>query len=345
VEQANARGGIYVPEYDKKIPVELVLYDDKSDPGTTVKMVEKLMVEDQVDVLLPPWGTAWHYAIAPLVNQYEYPLIGTSCASMELRDQWEDLPYFFVMEIETPKMAKSLVDLLVELGVETCAVPYVSTSYGIDWWNASEPLLEEAGIEILLVETYPLETTDLSPLLKEIKALNPDALLGFSYPGDSQLIVEQSKVIDFNPKFMTVLVGAASPVFRDKFGAEMLEGVAGSGVFNRDVPNPGAAEYFDAYTARWGVEPDRWETYNYAMLQVWEQVIAEVGLDREAQRDYIANNTFPTMWGYINFVDQYNVDSAGDIGQWQNGEFEVIAPKAKREAAGIEVIYPKPEWP
>lgn len=345
VEQTNAKGGIYVPEYDKQLPVELILYDDKSDPGTTVKMVEKLMVEDKVDVLLPPWGTAWHYAIAPLVNQYQYPLIGTSCGSTALRASADELPYFFVVERQTTEMEKSLVEVLVEMGVETCAIAYVETQYGIDMWNAIVQPLQDAGIETLLVETYPLEVTDLSPLLKEIKALNPDALLGLSYPADSFLIVEQSKIIDFNPKFMLVAVGAASPVFRDKFGVDLIEGITGHGVWNAHVPYPGASEYFDAYTARWGVEPDRWETYNYAMLQIWEQVISTVGLDREKQREMIATEIFPTMWGNINFVDQYNIDSAGDIGQWQDGEFWPIAPKAKREAMGVQFVYPKPEWP
>ncbi len=346
VEQTNARGGIYVPEYDKRIPVELILYDDGSDPGKTVKLVEKLILQDKVDVLLPPWGTAWHYAIAPLVNQYKYPVIGTSCASTKLKSMSSQLPYFFVVEIDTQTMAESLVGLLKELGVKTAAVPYVSTSYGIDWWNASKPLLKEAGIKVLLTKSYPLGVTDLSPLLKEIKALNPDALLGYAYPGDSMLITEQSKVIGFNPKFYLVLVGAAMPAFRDKFGKETVEGITGAGTWNPNVPYPGAKEYFDAYLKKWGVEPDRWETYNYAALQIWQQVIEKVGLDREKQRNLIATETFPTMWGNIKFVDQYNIDSAGDIGQWQNGEFVPVAPKEKREAAGVKrVVYPKPPWP
>ncbi|NIQ37194.1 MAG: ABC transporter substrate-binding protein [Proteobacteria bacterium] len=346
VEQVNGRGGIFVPEHGKRLPVDLILYDDRSDPGTTVRMVEKLILEDKVDVILPPWGTAWHFAVAPLVNKYKYPMIGTSCASATLKMMAPNLPYFFVMEIYTARMAESLVELLQELGVKSAAVIFVSTLYGIDWWEASKPLLKKAGIDVVLLESYPLEVTDLSPLLKKIKSLNPDALLGYAYPGDSHLITEQSKVIDFNPKFFTVLVGAASPVFRDKFGADVVEGITGCGVWNPKVPYPGAREYFDAYVAKWGVEPDRWETYNYAALQIWEQVISKVGLDREKQRQMIASDTFPTMWGNIKFVDQYNIDSPGDIGQWQNGEFEAVAPRAKRLAAGVErVVYPKPPWP
>ena len=86
VEEVNAKGGIYVKEYDKRIPVEVIRYDDKSDAGTCVKLVEKLILDDKVDLLLPPWSTAFHFAIAPIVTKYQYPVIGPTVDSMKLRE-------------------------------------------------------------------------------------------------------------------------------------------------------------------------------------------------------------------------------------------------------------------
>ena len=40
VKEVNAKGGIFVKEYNKKLPVEIIRYDDKSDIGTVVKLVE-----------------------------------------------------------------------------------------------------------------------------------------------------------------------------------------------------------------------------------------------------------------------------------------------------------------
>ena len=62
VKVVNASGGIYVKEYGKKLPVELLIYDDKSDIGTMTRLLEKLIMEEKVDFLLPPWGTAMHFA-------------------------------------------------------------------------------------------------------------------------------------------------------------------------------------------------------------------------------------------------------------------------------------------
>src|SRR4030042_3721009 len=45
VEGVNARGGIYVKEYGKKLPIKWIQYDDKSHHGTMVSVIEKLILE------------------------------------------------------------------------------------------------------------------------------------------------------------------------------------------------------------------------------------------------------------------------------------------------------------
>ena len=49
IDEVNERGGIYVEEYGKKLPIELKLYDDTSDMNTMITLLEKSMVEDKVD--------------------------------------------------------------------------------------------------------------------------------------------------------------------------------------------------------------------------------------------------------------------------------------------------------
>ena len=85
VETVNAQGGIYVKEYGKKIPVEIIRYDDKSDIGTAVKLTEKLLLQDKVHFILPPWGTASHFAIAPIINKYKSPVVGITVSSVKLK--------------------------------------------------------------------------------------------------------------------------------------------------------------------------------------------------------------------------------------------------------------------
>ena len=95
VDQVNAEGGIYVKEYGKKLPVEMKVYDDKSDLGTMIRLLEKLIVEDKVDFVFPPASTAFLFAAGPVANKYNYLLFGAEGGATSIKDQLPALPYFF----------------------------------------------------------------------------------------------------------------------------------------------------------------------------------------------------------------------------------------------------------
>lgn len=344
VEEVNAKGGIFVKELNKKLPLELKIYDDKSDLGTAVKLVEQLILKDKVDFILPPWGTAMNFAIAPVINKYKYPVIGPTISSEKLREIAHKVPYFFGILNMPREQAEALVEVLVEVGVKKVALIYVADAYGIEWTSKMAPDLGLKKIDIAVFQSYPLDTKDLSPLLKTIKAADVDAVLAMSYPGDTFLLTKQAKELGYNPKLFYLGVGVAFPVYKQMFGGpDVVEGIMGAGAWNPKVPYPGAKAWYDRHVKRWGTEPDFWASaFAYASLQILEQSIEKVGLDRKKVRDFIATQTFPTVIGPVKFDGGFNVQSPGEIGQWQKGQFEIVASKAKRTA---QPIYPKPPWP
>jgi branched-chain amino acid transport system substrate-binding protein len=228
------------------------------------------------------------------------------------------------------------------MGVKTAAVIHHTDLHGIEFAGHVVPMLAVSGIDVSLYKSYPLGAKDLSPLLKKIKALDVDAFIAFSYPPGTFLITEQSKAIGLNPKLFYATVGVAYPAYRDKFGADTVEGVMGAGVWNPNIPVKGAREWYDAYVKRWQVEPDRWGTAGgYATGQIMQKAIEIAGtLDGEKVRDVIASETFDTVLGPLKFENQFNTFYPGHVGQWQSGEFEVV-DKATRTN---EPIYPKPAW-
>ena len=186
---------------------------------------------------------------------------------------------------------------------------------------------------------------DLSPLLKKVKAANVDALLAFSYPPGTFLITGQAKAIALNPKLFYCSIGTAFAPYRDAFGAKTVEGVMGTGAWNPKVPYKGAKEFWERMVAFSGAGKVDWygNAFVYSSVQVLEQAIEKAGtLDRVKIKDIIASETFDTVIGPVKFENQFNVQSPGEVGQWQNGAFEVVAGKEKRTA---QPIYPKPAWP
>lgn len=343
-EQTNAKGGLFVKELNKKLPVEIIFYDDNSDVETCRKMVEKLIVQDKVDFMLPPWGTAFNFAVAPLVSKHKQIIIGSSVSSAKWQDISAKAPYAFIILNQPQQQARDLVDLLKQVGVKSVAVVHVADLFGIEHTQSFMDAVKGSGIKVALKKSYPLGVTDLAPLIKTIKAENVDAMVAYSYPDSTFLFTKQMIALNYNPKALFLGVGAQFPDYRDAFGAEAVRGVMGVGAWNPKVKANGAKEFFDAYVKRWKKEPPRWgEASSYAALQILEQAIAKTGtLDRAKLREVIASDTFDTVVGKVHFVKQANPDYTGSVGQWQGAEYEVVSPQGKRTA---EPVYPKPAWP
>ena len=106
-DSVNQKDGIIVKDLGKKLPVELVYYDDKSSPETAVKVYEKLITQDCVDLVLTPWGTTIHFAVAPLAEKYKLPMVGSMAASVKMRDI-KSRYFWFITSAIPDKQMKAL---------------------------------------------------------------------------------------------------------------------------------------------------------------------------------------------------------------------------------------------
>jgi len=343
VEEVNKNGGIYVKEYGKKLPVELIRYDDKSDIGTMTNLLEKLILEDKVDFVFPPWGTAWLFAAAPVANKYKYILIGGPGGALKLKEL--NVPYFFQVLNFSETQAPALADIFKEVGVKSVAVIYRGDLHGVEYGDAMAPYFKKKGIEVKLKKSYPPGIKDLSPLLKEAKSLHVDAFCAASYPDGGMLLTGQAIELGINFNALFITVTPFSPnLYRDTFGTNVVEGVMGGGAWNAKT-SPGAKEFVDKFVARFGMEPDYWGgLYYWSSLQHFQQAIEKAGtLNQKKIRDIMAKERFDTALGPFWYDEsRYFVNHPGEIGQWQKGVFEVIDPGKKRTAPPE---YPKPAWP
>jgi len=340
-EQVNARGGLAVAGGGRR-PVELVSIDDRSEIETAVRFYEKLASDDKVDLMLPPWGSAMNFAIAPVASKHGYPLIGPTAISGKFKEL--AIPYFYTLlvqpEGQMQAVAAMLKDLKAQGKISKVAVAYVSDLFGIELHGATGPAFRAAGLEVVDTKSYSLGVKDLSPLLKGFKAAGADCFVGLTYPPDNILVTGQAKEVDWNPNVFFTGVGTAFPFYRDRFkGAEGVMGIAG---WNPKVKFPGAKEYYDAHVKKHQKEPDRWASaFAYASLQILERCVAEVGLDRPKIKAMLDATEFQTLAGPIKFTKGENVATPGMVGQWQKGEFELIWPKS---GATGHAVTPKPAW-
>jgi branched-chain amino acid transport system substrate-binding protein len=336
-EQVNAAGGLSVG--GKKRKIELIGFDDRSEPETMVRTYEKLMGSDKVDLILPPWGTGMNFALMPLAQRHKYPMLSCTATGRKLLSLKN--PYFFPLLQQPDVMMEALATYLKARGTSSAAVIHVDELFGLEQAAALEKAFKEKNIQIVEKKSYPIGVKDLQPVLRDIKDKSPGAFVALSYPPDTFLITGQAKALAFNPSAFYAAVGTAFPVYRDKMGAATVQGVMGLGTWNPKM-SAKAKAYFDAHVARWKKEPDRWASAHcWAGLEILQQAVEKVGLDRAKIRAHIAATEFDTVIGKIRFRNGENVATPGVVSQWQNGEFEVVWPP---DRATAPALFPKPSW-
>ena len=343
VKVVNAEGGIFVKEYGKKLPVELLIYDDKSDIGTMTRLLERLILHDKVDFLLPPWSTAFHFAAAPIINKHEYILIGGAGGAMKLKDYSADLPYYFQTLNFAETQVPTLIEILEELGLKKVAIIYHDDLHGVEYTEAAVPAFTDQGFEVVMKQSYAMGVKDLSAQLKQAKRLNADAFVGFSYPDEVMLITGQAISLGMNFKAFAFTVCPAFTFYNDAFGPA-VEGVIGGGAWN-EKSSAGAKKFSEQYKKVMG-KPigNYWGALTwYSAMQHFQQAVEKAGtLNQKKIRDILATETFDTALGPFHYDNRrIFVDHPGNWGQWQKGTFEVIDAGSKRTAAPII----KPDWP
>ena len=342
VKDVNDAGGLNVK--GKKMKIEVIEYDDRSNSEEMVKAVERLATQDKVDFILPPWSTAMNLAAAPIFNKYGYPHLAVTAntnRSPEMVKRWPNLTFWLGLPSELIDGLVTTLDTLRKDGKigSKIAMAAVGDQFGIEQSAAAREGFKKAGFEVVYDKSYPFGSQDLQPIVKDAQATNPDVFVAFSYPPDTIGLTDQSKIAGFSPKVFFVGVGTAFPLFKQKFGAS-AEGVMGIGGSNADLPS--LKKYIEHHKAVMGREPDRWASpVTYASLQVLQQAIEKVGkLDREAVIKEINTGSFDTIIGKIQLKDNH-YKGVWAVGQWQGDNFYGVAPKQDGARAPI---VPKPAW-
>ena len=344
VKEVNDKGGLKVGS--KRIPIEVIEYDDRSNSEEAVRAVERLITQDKVDLLLPPWGTGLNLAVGPVFNKYGYPQLAFSAVTDRAPDLVKRWPNSFWYLGTSKQYVDALVELLAKQRSEgkinaSVAMVSIADGFGIDLSKAAREAFEKAKFKLVYDKSYPIGTQDLSPLIGEAQRSGADTFVAFSYPPDTMALTDQSKIANFAPKVMFLGVGVAFPLYPQRFGAN-VEGVMTLGGWSSN--SAGTMEYRKKHQAKHGRDPDYWGSQlGYVSLQMLEQAVERVGkIDRAAIVKELQTGTFDTILGKFKLVN--NMPAKGTfpyIGQWQNGFFTGVAP----EGPGIApLVVPKPAW-
>jgi branched-chain amino acid transport system substrate-binding protein len=352
IDEVNAAGGIDVG--GKKLKVRLIEYDDASDTSVCVKNIEKLCTQDHVNFLFGPTGTAMLFAAAPIANKYKTIMLGSEGGATTMEPLLANMPYVFsVLNYSNHFQLPTFCDLIAAKGAKTVYICFMNDLHGAEYNLTMQSECGLRGIQVVEAKSIPVTISDMDPIIKEAKEMNPDVFCMFAYPNQNMLFMQTAMALDFNPKCVLIGPGCNFGFFNLVFGAA-LEDVCGEGAWNAKS-SPAAADYAKK------IEPlvggpgnmDWWGSYEYyAEYQYFAQALTKAGtLDTEKILEVMRTAHFQTVLGDFYWDIQGNGKGGallphdcylGQVGQWQNGIFEVI-DNDKHNTAPF--VYPKPPWP
>src|SRR5713226_336151 len=204
-KEINEKGGLL----GRKL--EFVVYDDRSDSPTAIKLYEKLITEDKVELVMGPYSSPITKAAATVSEKYKKLMMASLAAETAICEQV--YKYLFMTISPAEVYMEGVVELAAERGLKTIAVIHEDTSFAKAAAQGTVDLAKKRGMQVVMLEAYPKGMTDFSGLLIRMKSLNPAVIAAGSYFDDAVATTRQMKELDVNPKMYGVTVGGDVPDF------------------------------------------------------------------------------------------------------------------------------------
>jgi branched-chain amino acid transport system substrate-binding protein len=329
--------------------VNFVTYDDQSVGGRVQQLYTRLINEDKADFLFSPYSSGLTAPAAVISEQYGKIMIDSGGA--EEKPFMLGNKYLFMVITSAGHYLSGAVDALKDKNPHAkIAMVYSDDPFSKTVLAAAATQAQDAGLDVVMNESYSPSTTDFGPIVNKIISSNADAFMGGGHYSDGATLARQMHDQKANMKWVSILVAPAD----DKFG-EL--GPAALGV---TVPSqwelqvnytpqfgPTTAEFAKAFSAKFNAKADYHAASGYTSGVVLQHAIEQAGsIDPEKVTAALNATDITTFFGHVKFATDpghHGLQAAHQmvLAQWQNVDGkpgrQVVWPTAAQSAP---LLYP-----
>ncbi len=303
-EETNKKGGLNGRQ------VKLVFYDDQSNPSTVPGIYTKLLDVDKVELVVGPYATAMIAPAMPVVIPKNKTFI--SLFGLAVNEKFKYPRYFSMIptgQDTKPSFTEGLFQVAVKQNPkpQTVALAWSDLEFSKNACEGARENIKRNNLKIVYDKSYPGNTTDFTPIVRAVQAVNPDIFVICSYPLDSVGMVNSINELGYKPKVVGgAMVGLQATVFKTRLGPG-LNGITNYETWVPSQATPSTDAFLKVYqskAAAEGVDPLGYYlgTWGYAYLEVLgEAVKATKGIDDAKLADWLSKNTVKTILGDIKF--------------------------------------------
>ncbi len=339
VDDINQAGGVDVN--GTKIPLELTILDDESDPTKTVQRMETLYADTQVVTYLGGVASDLHAAAAAIGEKNKVPYLGVAFSLQKVHEQ--GFKYLFSPFPKSPGEAIATFDMLDSLSPKPAKIAIFAekTDWGAELRSLWKVQATQRGYSVVADQEYAPGSKDFSPVILAAKNAGAEVVLALPSPPDGMTLAKQMKELAFNAN-MYLFIRAPDALSWSQNLAQDGNYFLNMPGWNPEMKFPGVAELAQRHQAKYNKPAQGTTGSGYAAVQILADAITRAkSLDRDKIRDAIAATDMMTVAGAITF----NPDGTGKvvtvICQWQDGKQVLVWPP---DQATNKLIYPAPAW-
>jgi branched-chain amino acid transport system substrate-binding protein len=337
----NEEGGVFVKQYNKKIPVKLIVYDDESSPDKSVELYEKLAAVDKVNFFLGPSSSPITLRASTVAEKLQIPMViveGVDEAIFSRGFRWSvgvqrlartwPIPFF---EMVVQSNNKKLSDY------HTVGIVASDTPHTKDVGDGAAEVAKKNGFQVVASELVPFKTMDFSAVMAKLKMANPDIVVLALWDPEQIAFIKQALETGYKPKqIYTRFLGRSTLT---AVGASGVEGIVGATCNARKMWDSRIKKIYDQIK----VDPYdlSWSTIKYEGLQSIIKAVEIAGtLDREKvmQVFWDPKTRIPSMWGPNQFY--WDVKERGKT----LGGFGTLHPFVAQVQGGKIVVTWYEKW-
>ncbi len=194
VDELNAKGGVLGHK------VEVIVEDDETKPAPAVRKAEKLILQDEVKLLVGAVSSGATMAVMDTTKKHKtLHWNAVSCAEFMRTTKFHK--YYFSNQPDSRMQANGLAKYMVDKMGKRVYIFYTDYAMGQSDGRQFKTALEKLGGEVVGVAGAPLDTKDFSPWFGDINAKNPDVLFVAFAGTDSLRLMTQLHSFGMTKKY------------------------------------------------------------------------------------------------------------------------------------------------
>lgn len=359
-DEINAEGGVYVAEYNAKLPIKLILGDDESTREGGQKAVSKLITLDEVDLLVGGFSSAVTSAHQSIVAEHGVPYIITGASSPIITRrtdiETDTMFHFCPTTDDYGEQTMLFVDSEFRAALEEkfgfpadrpirLAVIYQDSPYGKGVLDAVTHTIESQNlnIEIVAEESFQMGDSDFHTILTSVKSEHPDVVYPATFLNEQVPLVTQARRdVGLNTIFLAVECNDDADYYTGlgRFGEySIIESRFSPYTVPKGPLEAAVPEFMENYQDRWGSLPSMMGASTYEGVYIAAQAIENAGtLDKVMVRNAIASLDMPQVvepmqGSRITFTEDY-----------REAKFELYMEQLIWDDSAAE-LRPKIIWP